>query len=193
MDFFSLKRQTEVVTCIAQLKSLIVSTQFNTTAYFSLVMCTEQKRTTQINGWQRATKQTKVASSFLIHSNLPFTSPEKVVAHHVYVWTNDMLLSLCLLFIPIAQNNFKVLIYFKISYLIYAELFFSGPSSSSSFPFCFSILNLVFLSTEFAMMEWRFLIFSMSTLHAIEIAQQNYSIHGSIEKPTKFLVRSFVS
>lgn len=43
------------------------------------------------------------------------------------------------LFFSVTRNNFKVLIYFKISYLIYAELFFA---------FSFSFHNLVFFPLD---------------------------------------------
>lgn len=99
------------------------------------------------------------------------------------VCVNEHVSFLALLF-PVARNNFKVLIYFKISYLIYAELFFT-PSSSTPF------LNLVFFSLNAQRWSGASLFFSMNTLYAMEITEQNFSIHSATEKPRKFLARSF--
>lgn len=191
MHSISLNRQTKIVTCITQLESIIVSTVFKMNKVRLSLVC-RTKVNNRNEKWQSNKEKQKfkekIASSFLIYSNLLCTHPEKVVSHHVYVCVNEHVsFFLFFVFLSVTRNNFKVLIYFKISYLIYAELFFS--SASITF-----FLNLVFLSTEFAMMEWLFFLFFLAEYFVLlqKITEQNCSIHCSTEKSKKFFVRAFV-
>lgn len=76
MNSVSLNLQTEIVTCIhSTAKSIIVSTEFEANTYFPLV-------------YSNATKEEKIASSFLILSNLLCTSRKSRLAScvRVCVW-----------------------------------------------------------------------------------------------------------